>query len=54
MTSIKEKELMDHSLRRTLCHTIAETFGQRYRYHISKASLWTTGPESSVMALDSE
>lgn len=29
MTSIKEKELMDHNLRRTLCHAVAETFEQR-------------------------
>lgn len=54
MTSIKEKELMDHNLRRTLCHTTAETFGQSYRYCIFKESICSIGPENSMMALNNK
>lgn len=54
MTSIKEKELMDHNLRRTLCHAVAETFEQSHSYCIFKTSTWTTGPESSLMALNNK
>lgn len=54
MTSIKEKEVKGHNLRRTLCHTVAETFEQSHRYCIFKTSTWTTGPESSLMALNNE
>lgn len=57
MTSIKEKELMGHNLRRTLMSYSGRDFWaelQIQSYGIFKAHIWTTRPESSMMALNNE